>query len=296
MGKQAATATQYMLSDSHTTVLTDLWHTWLRRRRLVSENTIISYETALKRLERHAGYPRDALHLTNLEDYLRSDYSYSCKEQTFVAYRLWHRWGAIHGHWTLDPELVEMRLPKRRKGPQPALTDKQATHLLAAAGRASNGRGQSHGRGASMEMRLAYLGLYAGLRVSEIVAVGPDEWQGDVISVTVKGGWIHKIPVHRELARRREEVLSDWTSRRQTMQEACERMRLIVGQPMSPHWLRRTFAERLATLGVEREVIGAILGHSSQSITVSHYAPVTWTEMAQAIAKLHYGSPQLSLF
>jgi hypothetical protein len=113
----------------------------------------------------------------------------------------------------------------------------QAASLLAAA--------QHDGRGESMEMRPAYLGLFAGLRVSEIVAVGPDEWQGDVISVQVKGGWIHKVPVHPELSRRRESILSDWTSRRQTMQGAAKRLGNVVGQPtMSPHWLRRTFAER----------------------------------------------------
>ena len=41
-------------------------------------------------------------------------------------------------------------------------------------------------------------------------------------------------------------------------------------------------------LRVERDVIGALLGHSTTSITVAHYAPVTWTEMAQAITRLHY--------
>jgi hypothetical protein len=31
---------------------------------------------------------------------------------------------------------------------------------------------------------------------------------------------------------------------------------------MSPHWLRRTFSERMVEVGIERDVIGAILGRA----------------------------------
>lgn len=116
-----------------------------------------------------------------------------------------------------------------------------------------------------------------------------------MLSFPVKGGWIHRVPVHRELSARREEILSDWPSRKR-LQRACERMRSYLGQPITPHWLRRSFAERLVALKVEREVVGALLGHSARSITVAHYAAVTWREMVEAINRLHYSSPQLSLF
>ena len=62
----------------------------------------------------------------------------------------------------------------------------------------------------------------------------------------------------------------------------------VDGLPMSPHWLRRSFSERMVDVGIERDVIGAILGHSTQSITTQHYAPVTWTEMVRAIRRLDY--------
>jgi integrase len=168
-----------------------------------------------------------------------------------------------------------MRFPKVRAGPRPALGRAQAANLL----RAVEG---------PVEVRLAYLGLYSGLRLAEICAVDAKGWKGSILEVRVKGGWIHRIPVHHELTRRRDLILADQPSRKQ-IQRACTRLRMHVdGLPMTPHWLRRTFSERMVELGIQRDVIGAILGHSARSILVAHYAPITWTEMARDTNRLHY--------
>lgn len=47
---------------------------------------------------------------------------------------------------------------------------------------------------------------------------------------------------------------------------------------------------------VNRDVIGALLGHSLTSVTVVHYTPIRMEEMRKAINQLHYGERQSTLF
>lgn len=108
-----------------------------------------------------------------------------------------------------------------------------------------------------------------------------------MLEVVVKGGWRHRIPIHPVLAEARAEILSDQPSRR-VIQRTCTKLKRFVGYPITPHWLRRTFAERLAELGIQRDVVGALLGHSPKSVTVAAYAPVTWAEMTSAMSILEY--------
>jgi integrase/recombinase XerD len=61
----------------------------------------------------------------------------------------------------------------------------------------------------------------------------------------------------------------------------------VLGLPFTSHALRRTFAHMLVKAGVNRDVVGALLGHAP-NITVQAYAPVTWREKVEAIEKLPY--------
>lgn len=256
--------------------LTRDWQAWLKRRRLVSDATVVAYECCLRRLEAHSGFQRDELTILQVEDYLRDgNISHATKQQTFVAFMSFHKWGALQAHWSMDPELMDLKVPKVRRGPRPALEAHVARRMLDACE-------------TSAQVRLGYLGLYAGLRVGEIARLDVENWSGSVIKMTVKGGWPHEIPVHPELMARREEILADTPHRRQVQRASTYLRRFADGQEVTPHWLRRTFAQRLAQLGVQREVIGALLGHSTSSITTAHYAPVTFLEMAEAVKKLHY--------
>lgn len=257
-------------------ILTPSWHAWLKRTRLASENTLATYERCLRRLEHHSGHVRDELRLAHVQDLLLDQsMSQRTREIIFVSYRLFHRWGALQGHWPLDPHLVEMRFPKARHSMQPALSLEEARGLLA-------------GIRTPVEVRLVYLGLYAGFRLASMVDLDETGWQGSVISVRVKGGWMHRLPAHPLLMERRDEILSQPVGRR-ALQNACRRLRVHAsGQPFTPKWLRRTFAERMAECGVEREVLGAVMGHSTSSVTVAHYAPVRWTEMVAAVKMLNW--------
>jgi site-specific recombinase XerD len=251
------------------------WHEWLRRRRLVTDSTIDSYERDIQRLERFAGVRRDDLSLRHVEDFLRNGYSPATKERTFVAFRMRHRWGAIKGRWELDLELMEMRIRKHRAHVRPALTSEQARSLL---GLASS----------PVQIRASHLGLLAGLRLAGMVAVTEREWQGDIIDLTVKGGYEHYIPVHPLLAARREEILSETPTRKQ-VQDTLRKLRSAIGSPLSAQWLRRTFDQRLRRLGVEASVRKALIGHSPTSVEDQHYAAPTWEELVDAMKCLDYG-------
>jgi integrase len=169
---------------------------------MVSESTVTTYVRAVHRLEVWAGKPAHEVTVDDVAGYLKSDITHSVRQQSFVAYRLFHHWGALHKLWPLDAEIIDIRFPKVRHGPMPSLDREDARNLLAVAA-------------TPIEVRFAYLGLYTGLRLAEICALDRDGWSGGVISATVKGGWIHRLPVHSELAERRDEILSVIPHRRQ---------------------------------------------------------------------------------
>lgn len=252
----------------------DPWHDWLRRVRLVTESTIISYESDLVRLERYVGLPRHQIQLAHVASFLSNGFSPRTKERTFFSWRMYHRWGAARGLWQLNPEVIETRMRKKRVRVRPALTAAQARVLL-------------HGAMGPVEIRTFYLGLYTGLRLAGICAVDKHSWKGGLISLYVKANWPLVIPVHQALTARRAEILSVNPSRKQ-IQGVCHRWRAHLDVPLSPQWLRRTYDQRLRFLRIEASVRHALMGHAPSSIEDLHYAPPTWEEMVDANARLYY--------
>lgn len=250
------------------------WHRWMRRRRLVTEATIATHECSIRRMERHFGIHRDALTLDHALDFMGNGYAPATKQVTWVAFKLRHRWGAIAGKWPLDPEIFEIRIPKKRQRVKPALSVEQARTFLALAVTPS-------------QQRVAGLGLLAGLRLHEMVAVDRDSWQSGIISIIGKGDWPRDIPVHRLLAPWRATILADHPTRR-SLQDACIRTRPILGVDFSPQWLRRTFSQRLRSLGIEPSVRGALMGHAPGSVMDEFYSPPTWLEMVEAMDRHTY--------
>lgn len=80
-------------------------------------------------------------------------------------------------------------------GPQPSLEVEDAHNLLKAAK-------------TPLQDRFTYLGLYAGLRLSEFCAVDRRLLGGAHHLCARKGGWQHRIPAHARLIERRDEILS----------------------------------------------------------------------------------------
>lgn len=257
--------------------LTQRWHRWLRLRRLLAESTIQSYETSLARLERSAGVDRAELTIDHVVTYLRrSDIPFATRELTFVGFRSWHRWGATEGHWALDPEILEIRLRKPHPRTKPALTVTQARMLLNVAD-------------GPVECRALYLGLLQGLRLAAIGEVSESNWVEDgIVKITNKDGHPLELPIHPFVAAKRDLILSDQPHRRR-IQRAVERLRVHVGVPMTPHWLRRTFAQRLRSMRAEPSVRAALMGHAPPTVTDEFYSPPTWNELVDTLQSLHYG-------
>lgn len=266
---------------------------YLVGRRGVQETTAYDYLRSVRRLERWTGQPRRVIDMESLERFMMSTkWSWQTRNLTLLSFRHYHRWGAGKGRWDYNLEFDEIRLRKKRVIIKPSLTLAQAVMLLNVAQ-------------TPMEQRFVFLGLYQGLRISEIVAVDERAWvpdqDGGVLRLVVKGGNEREIPVHPELAARRDYILSVPTDIK-ALRRAVYRLRRFVAEgdnepAMTPHWLRRTFGRTLSGLGVERDVIGALLGHATSSVTVTHYVQVRNDEMRDALNRLHYSTThQLNLF
>lgn len=244
--------------------------------------TVDTYLRARKRIEVHAGVEAQDLSTGDLLSFLSNGYSFACKQQSFVAYRLWHRWGAGRGYWPLDPEVMEIRLRKPPVTTKPALTSIQAAELISSAR-------------SPLEHRVLYLGFYQGLRLAQTVAADGRAFRGSVLTMSTKGGWTLDLPVHPEVQRVLPLILEDSPTRRQ-IQNAVIRMRERVGLPITTHWFRRTFAQRLRALKVEESIRKALMGHSLSDVTDTHYSPPTWEELVRGLERLSYSARQLALF
>lgn len=249
---------------------------WLRRRRMVAESTIDIYEYSLRRIEKHADKHRDEIEMPEVEAFLRNGYSHRSKELALIAFRLYRRYAATHRGIPLDPELLEIRLRKKRRPIQPAFSIEQTRALLEAVR-------------TPVEARIVFPGFYAGLRVGEMVKLDTESFRGELFLVPAnKGNESFPVPMHPELICKSDLILQTHPHRH-TVYEACKRLRGVVNLPFTPQWLRRTFSQRLRKLGVAGDVIDALLGHSvNSSVLASHYTAVTWEQLVEAVNKLTY--------
>lgn len=257
---------------------------------MVQSSTACDYVRSVRHVASHAGVRAFEIGTPHLEGFLADpDISWNTKSLRHIAVRIWHKWGADRGFWPLSPELMSIRLPRKRRIAQPALDVDQARRVLAWAT-------------TPLEKRVAYVGLYAGLRPAEIRDLSPGQWTvgfSGIQKLTVQGKATspeREVPVHPLLEPLRDEILSIKPSRKQVLKVA-EQIREGLGiEGFETRWLRRTFGRALRELGVPREVIGALLGHTPSSVTEYPYVPVTVKEMSDAIRTLTYGSDQLGLW
>lgn len=135
---------------------------------------------------------------------------------------------------------------------------------------------------------MIYLGLYAGLRVSESERIDDAAWSEERGRLTFvgKGRKQREVPIHPELARVKENVLVKPVGVG-CLKHSCRALAYASGIAFTSHSLRRTFAVNLSEAGIGREVIGALLGHAPLSVTES-YCPVRWSEAVEAVSALTY--------
>lgn len=212
--------------------------------------------------------------------------STSAKNTILAASRSWHKWLVLEG--LAEPnKLMALRSPKVQSHQAPPLSNQDINTLLRLCRTAR-------------EHRLLYLGLYAGLRVGESATVNEDSWYDDRLRIIGKGSKLREIPVHPELARVRDVILSapaskrpehqrGWNNGHNAMQECRRKMIKRTGVAyFVTHQLRRTFATTLYEADVPFEVVAALLGHAGN--VTSLYAPVSWRKEVEAIERLSYRS------
>lgn len=264
--------------------LDHLFHGWLIARRLVAEDTAKDYLRSVYHVARHAGIDPTMIRAVHLEAFLNDpDYSWHTKQLRLIAVRIWHRWGAERQHWPLDPDLMDTKLRKAPKEEPPALTLDQAVQLLRLAD-------------SSAKRRIVYPGLLAGLRPREIIDLSDNLWfvgAGGIERLWVQGKQTsprRKVPVHPTLARMKTEILSVRMTRYLFRKTAASLQASLGVEGFTIKWLRATFSQALKERGVERAVIGGLLGHSNLGVTADHYVPPTLPEMAAALLELPYGN------
>lgn len=238
-------------------------------------STAYTYEQGLVRLERYLGKDASSIATDDVRRFLRnSQYHPATKSSTLVAMKAFDRFLDLEGIRKSNG-IQSLQAPKQIRIPKPALEPDEVLKVLDACR-----TGNDH--------RLVRFGLFAGCRVSDSAVITENEWKSNKLRfVGVKEKRMREVPVHEELLRKRETILSRSTSRG-TLKHVAKSLSHYTQIPFTTHSLRRTFMVRLLELGVPREVIRELVGHSHPDVLTKNYASVRWTEMVAAIERLTY--------
>lgn len=149
--------------------------------------------------------------------------------------------------------------------------------------------------------------LFSGLRVSELVALTPDdvtigERAGSIIVRAGKGNKYRVVPIPRDLRkclgeyivtrRSTAEYLFEGQRDPQMTPRAIQLLCKKIGekakiQDLTPHVLRHTLAHNLVASGTSLDKVAAILGHSSLNTTAIYTRPRI-DDLQQAMENLNY--------
>lgn len=218
------------------------------------------------------------------------EFTPSTRSHIICAYKAFHRWGALEGYWQLNG-IAAIPLPRVTHSERPPVSTETARVLLGAAETPN-------------EVRLVYLGLYAGCRISESANMRDHHWRGDRLTFVGKGRKERTVPVHPELAKVKDRILSESPKSGEVLQAVIAKLRErtgaldLSGHPCRSHALRKRFATSVYDDGnTPREVVAQLLGHSREVTDL--YAKVSFGQMRGAVQTLTYwaGEPtQLRLF
>ena len=232
----------------------------------------------LRRFTTETGDPRPAD--LGAEEVLRwwsslqgSGYAPATLRAHHAAARTLVAWCGSVGLLVGNPVDVVRRPPEPRSVPR-ALTDAQVDAVLSAP------------MNARLELCIA-LGLYAGLRVSEMTTLDASSvrWDGPVplLRVRGKGGHLEDVPVEDErlveLLRQWCEVPGTWVPVRPNyLSTVVGRQMALAGVDETAHALRHTYATRLLRSGVDVRTVSARLRHSPNgsglATTARYLAPL----------------------
>ncbi len=255
-----------------------------------SPRTAETYTRAVECAARFAGKQATALTSSDVRLLLREGaFAASTKRGIVVAVRSFHSFGVLEGLWETDGGIMAMKTPKVPRAPLAPCDSMTAKKVLASCK-------------SPIDYRIAYLGLYGGLRISESSQITSLHWRNDWLVFIGKGNKKRRVPVHPELKSVQDIILSRQPNRR-TMEVTWTRLRDkigakdIDGKRATTHSLRRTAATTMYSKGTPWEVVAKVLGHG-EDVTAS-YARISDLNLRDAIHTIDYfdGDPaQLVLF
>lgn len=217
-----------------------------------------------------------------------------------IAIRQFHRFLAGHGHTAADPS-AQLKLPKLKQRLPKPLTVVEMVRLLDAA---SRGQRFHHIRNRAM-LELMYA---TGIRVSELVAIAPDQidLEGCWLRVTGKGGKERVLPISDRAKNalvfyskartghfRKTPPILFLNSRgsqisRGGFWQILREIAVVagLGAAVFPHRIRHSAATHLLTGGADVRVLQELLGHAS-IVTTQRYTHVAADLLKKTCQKAH---------
>ncbi len=260
----------------------EAWRAWMTMQNL-SDRTIDERLRTIARLLEDTG--AEALNLTS--DHIISwigqrKFSPVTRATYHASVRAYCRWLVRSGRRTDDPSMLTPT-PKRPKGHPRPVTEEQFEAIVAAT-RRRRGR--------------AYVLLYAlgGLRAHEIAKFSGDDIDGDMYTVTGKGGSSWTLPLHPVLIEEAKRWPSsgpwfpDYTTgrghvTRHAVSKSIHDAMVRAGVHATPHQLRHYFATALLDAGVPLEIVQQLMRHES-SDTTAIYGAIPRRRLKEEVAKL----------
>lgn len=154
---------------------------------------------------------------------------------------------------------------------------------------------------------IAYLLLYTGVRVSELVNIKLADIDSLTATLTVrgKGGKVREISLRQDVL----QLIKQFQLGERRKSRFCESKYLLVsqrankmhrdavrdwlaiisgelGMKLHPHLFRHTFATRLLRKGVDLTTVSKLTGHSTVNMTAKFYIQTTREEKQNAVEKL----------
>lgn len=239
------------------------------------DSTVTAYRYRWGRLETYFGKPIERVTDDDLRALKRaSPFAPATVKGFIVAVHVFHDWGALNKLWERNGISLVKVPPRIHAIPNP-LAPRRARTVLDACRR-------------PLEYRVAYLGLYAGMRIGESAALAGWMWgEDDVLRFEgEKNGRPREIPVHQGLAKAKWMILASLPTDDSTLQRVVRRLRDRVGFHFTSHQFRDTFATQLEEADTERHIIKDLLGHAGD--VTSGYAQVSLRKKRVAIGHLQY--------
>lgn len=265
--------------------MTEEYERYLRDRGL-APRTIEEYLLDLRTLESRYGIPpirweSDQMRLLRDDVY----YAPASRGRMMCSVRSFLRWAADEGIISLNGQMrvVGPVVPDEEPAPMSRQT---ALRLLG-------------GCRSPSEYRMVYLGLYAGLRISEAARVDRIAGGRFIIFGKGRGGMSkrRRVPVHPEIIKVWDIIASKQPSSKATLFSAFSRMRArlgdiqdVDGERATTHTLRATFASVLYEQGTPWERISKLLGHKLP--TTGKYVLIHDDYLEKDVKPLTYRLPE----